>query len=49
MNGNFIQEFESLNDAAQAVGLKAPSGINKCCNNKGTQSGGYKWKWGSTE
>ena len=49
MNGNFIQEFESLNDAAQAVGLKAPSGIKKCCNNKGTQSGGYKWKWGSTE
>lgn len=45
LDGNFIAECESLNDAAKAVGLKNVQSITRCCNNKQYTAAGYYWRW----
>ena len=45
LDGNFIAEYESLNEAAKAVGLKNVQSITRCCNNKQYTAAGYYWKW----
>ena len=45
LNGNFITEYESLNEAAKAVGLKNVQSITRCCNNKQYTAAGYYWRW----
>lgn len=45
LNGNFITEHESLNEAAKAVGLKNVQSITRCCNNKQYTAAGYYWRW----
>lgn len=44
LDGNFIAEFESINEAKRATGA---SEINRCCkkNSHYKSSGGFKWKY----
>ena len=37
--------FESIQEAAMAVGLKKSSGIVSCCTGKRKTAGGYHWKY----
>lgn len=43
LNGNFIQEFKSMADAAREVGCRT-SNISKCCNTDNTSCCGYLWR-----
>ena len=45
LDGNFIAEYESLNEAAKAVGLKNVNSISRCCNGKQYTAAGYYWRW----
>lgn len=47
--GNFIAEYESVSRAIQAVGLKYPSSVSRCCENNQYTAGGYCWKWKSEQ
>lgn len=44
MNGEKIQDFNSISDAARAVHI-SPSSINIVCHNKGYSAGGYRWSY----
>jgi hypothetical protein len=43
--GNDTARFDTLTQAAKAVGLKSGETIKLVCNGKRTKAGGYKWKW----
>lgn len=43
LNGNFVQEFKSITEAAKAVD-RNPSSIQSHLKGKTTQCGGYMWK-----
>jgi len=45
LKGDFIREFESMVDAANAVGLKNTSGIRSVCNGERFKSGIYRWAY----
>lgn len=45
LNGEFIQTFESMTEAAKQLGLGNSSGISAVCNNKRNKAGGYKWSF----
>lgn len=45
LDGNFIAEYESLREAAKAVGLKNVQSITRCCNNKQYTAAGCYWRW----
>ena len=45
MNNNKLNEYESLKEAAKAVGLKSYTRIGEVCKGKFLSAGGYKWKW----
>lgn len=45
INGQYINEYQSLAEAAKKVGLKNSSHISSCCNNKRETAGGYKWEY----
>jgi mevalonate kinase len=42
-DGNVINIFESLQEAFRKTGIQATN-INKCCEGKRNQAGGYKWQ-----
>lgn len=44
-DGELVSTFDSVKEAAIAVGLKSHSSISDCCNNKIKSSKGYKWKY----
>lgn len=44
LDGNFIQEFNSIKEAAKSFGSKR-SHIADCCNNVRHSCFGYKWQW----
>lgn len=43
-NGNFIAEYESINLASKALGIKSSSHISSCLHGKRKTAGGYIWK-----
>ena len=44
INGDFIKEFESINDAARLLGIRN-DGISACLRERQKSSGGYVWKY----
>ena len=42
LDGNFIQEFQSMEIASKILGIKAGS-ISACCRGERKQAYGYKW------
>ena len=45
LKGNFIKTFNSLSEAAKAVGLKTSSSIGFVCRGNHISAGGFKWKY----
>lgn len=45
LDGNFIQEFTSTTEAAQAIGLYNGAHITECCKGKRHKCAGYLWKY----
>ena len=45
LNGNFLREYNSLCEAAEAVSA-CKNSIGLCCNHHQHTSVGYKWEWG---
>jgi hypothetical protein len=45
LNNEFIKTWNSITEAAKAVGLKRPTGISAVCNNKRNKAGGFKWSY----
>lgn len=45
LDGEFIQEFASTTEAAQAMGLYNGSHITECCKGKRNKCCEYKWKY----
>ena len=43
MNGNIVNEWDSMTDAAKALGLQV-SNISHCCSGRIRQTGGFKWR-----
>ncbi|MFV0418884.1 MAG: NUMOD1 domain-containing DNA-binding protein [Dysgonomonas sp.] len=43
-NGNYLNTYTSLLDAAKGAGIKQPSCISKVLNGKLRSAGGYLWK-----
>lgn len=41
-DGNFVDEFDSVNQGAEKVGVAANS-ISACCHNRRKTAGGYMW------
>lgn len=48
LQGNFIEEFESINSAAKSVN-KSFSNISLVCSGKQKTCGGYKWSYEKTK
>ena len=48
MNGEYICDYASINDAAKDVGVKK-DGIIACCKNRYKSSGGYIWRYFNDE
>lgn len=46
LNGNFIHEFNSLTEAAKAVGAANTTGITIACQNNNRTAKGFKWRYG---
>lgn len=44
-DGNFIKTFNTIKEAAQAVGIKSPSAITNACNGLSKTSKGFIWKY----
>ena len=44
LDGNFITEYESINEAARQLGIRN-DGISACLRKKQNSSGGYIWKY----
>lgn len=45
MDGEFVAEYESLNEAAKSVGKTHSGNISNCCSGKRNFAYGYKWKY----
>ena len=46
MDGEFVREFDSMEEARIAVNLKSGAGISQVCNGKGKNvAGGYQWRF----
>lgn len=43
LKGNYLREWDSLNDAAEELGI-VPSGIGQCLSDKSQSAGGYMWR-----
>ena len=43
LDGKFIKEWQTINEAAEQLGINK-SGIINCCNHKNKSAGGYQWK-----
>lgn len=44
LNGNFIQKFNSVKEAASTVNIKNPTCISSCILGKRNKSGGFIWR-----
>lgn len=44
LSGNFIRVFNTVKDAAQAVGIN-PNNISRACRGGRPSAGGYKWQY----
>lgn len=49
MDGNFVNKFESITEAAQSIGLYNGSHITECCKGKRHKCGGYMWRFVDTD
>lgn len=47
LNGNFIKEYVTAQDAAEAIGLKSASSISEVCHNKRNKAGNFYWRFKS--
>lgn len=45
LEGNFIDSFHSVNEAARVLGIKGHSHICQACNGLRHKAYGYKWKY----
>lgn len=45
LNNNFLNEYKSTGEAAQAIGVKSGSHIGECCRGKIKTYKGYIWKY----
>ena len=45
LNGEFLNEFNSISEARKAINAKSHIGIIKCCQHKQKTSYGYKWEY----
>ena len=45
LEGTYVASFDSIAEAASAMGLKNGSHITECCKGKRTRCCGYKWKY----
>lgn len=45
LDGAFIARYETMNDAAAAVGLKRTSHISRCCSGERNKCAGYVWRY----
>ena len=45
LNGEFLQEFETITDAAKTVGNKKPTQICAVCNGKQKTAYGFRWSY----
>lgn len=43
--GNFIEEFDSMNDAAKSVNKTNTGNISNCCAGKRNKAYGFIWKY----
>jgi hypothetical protein len=48
LEGNFIKEWECINDAAKALNLHVTN-ISKCCKEKQISTGGFTWRYFKSE
>lgn len=44
-NGNFIQTYAGVREAANAIGALTCGGISNCCNKKSKTAYGYIWRY----
>ena len=49
LNGNFIREYRSAEEAARAVGISDGSNISRCCRGKHRSIGGFQWGYKYTD
>lgn len=45
LNGNFLKEFYSLENARISINVKNSSHISQCCSNNRQKAYGYKWSY----
>ena len=45
LEGVYVTSFDSITEAASAMGLKNGSHITECCKGKRAHCCGYKWKY----
>lgn len=45
LDGLFVARYETMNDAAAAVGLNRTSHISRCCTGERNKCAGYVWKY----
>lgn len=45
LGGNYIETFDSFNDACRAVPKACPDKIRECCEGTGKTSGGFQWRY----
>lgn len=45
LDGNHIQDFNSISEAGKSIKAKSPYHISECCRGKVKTAYGYKWKW----
>ena len=43
MDGNFMREWSSQNEAVDFLGVSSAAHISECCHGKREQAHGYKW------
>lgn len=48
MYGNFLEEFDSLTEAAKSVSASSPSNIKYTCDGKFSSAYGFLWSWDNT-
>jgi len=49
LDGNFIAEYESLNQATKSMNLKQCSGISECLRGNRQKAGNYQWRYKNNE
>lgn len=45
LQGNFIQEWESMTKASKNIPKLCPGTIKRCCLGEASKAGGYKWEY----